>query len=160
MQRRTPESESRWRLRRRRSAQDPPRQGPLRRVKARRPRDAGLRSPSSSRSEARASYLSALHTRDIFRQLIADEIRTGRLTPARRRRVVQYAASMGLSAVEAGQLISACRKELLTSEDPAERHRALELVEPPPERWPIALKLSIVVGLAILLDLLLLKWLW
>ena len=52
----------------------------------------------------------------IFRQLIADEVRTGRLTRARRRRIVQYAAHLGLSAVQVGRLIAECREEATRSD--------------------------------------------
>jgi hypothetical protein len=91
---------------------------------------------------------------DIFRQLIADEIRTGRLTPARRRRIVRYAAQLRLSAVDAGMMIAQCREEVLQSRDPDERLHALRLVEPPKPRIPIAYKLSVVVLIAIIIDLL------
>ena len=106
------------------------------------------------------AYVPSIETRDVFRQMIAMELRNGRLTPARRRRIVRYAAQMGLSAVEAGQLIAACRKEALQSEDPRARHHALRLVEPPPERAPVVLILSVALALAILLDLIFVSWLW
>ena len=117
------------------------------------PREARSRVDSSS------SYVAALGTREIFRQLIANEIRSGRLTPARRRRIVRYAASLGMSAVEAGELITACHKQIMESDDPAGRYHALRLVRAQPGRVPLALKISIVIVLAILLDLLLVLWL-
>lgn len=49
---------------------------------------------------------------ETFRQLIIDELRNGRLTPVRRRRIVRYAAHLGVSAVEAGHLIAVCREEV------------------------------------------------
>ena len=107
-----------------------------------------------------ATFVPSIDTRDVFRQMIALELRNGRLTPARRRRIVRYAAQMGLSAVEAGQLIAACRKETLRSDDPTERYHALRLVEPTPRRIPVALILSVAVALAILIDLIFIAGLW
>ena len=72
-----------------------------------------------------------IENREIFAELIAEEIRSGRLTTERRRRIVRYAAGMGLSAVEAGRLMDACREEALQSEDAVIRGHALRLVEPP-----------------------------
>ena len=105
-------------------------------------------------------FVRSIDTQDIFRQLITDELRNGRLTPARRRRIVRYAAGLGLSAVQAGRLVEACRREVLQSSDPAERYHALRLVEAPPTKVPTPLKIAIVVAAAILVDVLLVKWLW
>lgn len=120
------------------------------------------RRDTSSRERDREclAFAPSIGTDDIFRQLIADEIRNGRLSPSRRRRVVRYAAQLGLSAVEAGELIVACREEALQSNDSTEQFHALRLVEPPPPAVPIPIKIALVVGLAILLDLLVVAWLW
>ena len=116
--------------------------------------------PENTDREGVRQFLPPIDTRDIFRELIATELRHGRLTQARRRRIVRYAAQMGLSAVEAGRLITACRAEAMQSGDPAEKYHALRLVEPAPERIPMGLKLALVVALAILLDLVVVRWLW
>lgn len=79
-------------------------------------------------------YTSRIENHEIFRQLIAEELRSGRLNPARRRRIVRYAARMGLSAVEAGQLLSTCREEALACDDPIVREHGLRLVLPPERR--------------------------
>ncbi len=104
-------------------------------------------------------FVPSIDTQDIFRQLITDELRNGRLTPARRRRIVRYSAGLGLSAVQAGRLVKACRQEVLQSSDPAERYHALHLVEAPPTKVPTPVKIAIVVAAAILVDVLLVKWL-
>ena len=65
----------------------------------------------------------------VFRQLIEDEIRSGRLTKSRRRRIVRYAAQLRLSAVEAGQLIEACRQRVLEDSQPQQQPHALRLVQ-------------------------------
>jgi len=105
-------------------------------------------------------FVPSIDTNEVFRQLIVDEIRNGRLTPARRRRIVRYAAQLGLSAVQAGRLIAACRQEVLQGRDPTERYHALHLVEPTPTRVPTHIKIALVIAGAIVLDLLLLNWLW
>lgn len=104
-------------------------------------------------------FVPTIDTQDVFHQLIADELRCGRLTPARRRRIVRYATQLGLSAVQAGQLVEACREEALESHNPIERYHALRLVEPAPARIPTPLKIALVIISAIVLELLLLHWL-
>lgn len=111
-------------------------------------------------SEGPPTYVPKIEMREIFHQMIADELRNGRLTRERRKRVIRYAAQLGLSAVEAGRLITTCREQVLESTDPVERGYALKLVEPEPERIPVAFKLAAVVVLAIVADLLLLGWPW
>ena len=88
---------------------------------------------------------------EIFRELIAQEVRSGRLTPSRRRRIVRYASHLHLSAVETGRLIAECREEALESEDPEVVYHALRLVEPPPAAIPLLVKLAIVMTAAIIL---------
>ncbi len=65
--------------------------------------------------------------------MIAHEVRSGTLTAARRRRIVRYAAKMGLTAVEAGELVQECREAALLSDDPQVRRFALRL--PPPANF-------------------------
>ena len=84
----------------------------------------------------------------MFRQLILGEIRNGRLSRWRRRRIVQYAAAMGLSATEAGDLLAACREEVLQS--PCERERIYAFkTDPKPANlsWvaPVLLAIAILV---------------
>jgi len=70
-----------------------------------------------------------IEIRDVFRQLLMDEIRSGRLSPARRRRIVRYGAKLRMSAVEVGQLVQECKEEALESADPTTRVHALRLAE-------------------------------
>jgi len=53
----------------------------------------------------------SISAKAVFRQLIDEEVRSGRLTALRRRRIVRFAAGMGLSATEVGRLIQECREE-------------------------------------------------
>ena len=104
------------------------------------------------------SFAPTIPTEDIFRRLIAEEIRSGRLTPRRRRKIVQYAAQLQLSATQAGELIEACRQGALDSEDPVEQRCAFRLVDAPRPKIPTHLKITLVILAAIVFDLLLLKW--
>ena len=106
------------------------------------------------------TFVPSIDTRDVFRTLIAEELRNGRLTPTRRRRIIRYAAALKMSAVEAGRLIAACREEALRSNDLTERYHALRLAEPRPARTPIALRIAIVVTLVLIVDLLIVGWPW
>ncbi len=94
-----------------------------------------------------------ISTRDIFEQLIADELRAGRLTASRRKRIVGYATGMGLSAVQAGRLITACRDEALAGDDEVARHHALRLVDPPADGLSKRARLSWFLAAVIALDL-------
>ena len=105
-------------------------------------------------------FAPSIDTREVFRRLITDELRDGRLTPSRRRRIVRYAAHFGLSAVQVGRLITTCREEALRSADPSERRHALRLIEPAPTRVPTPLKIALIVVGTVLLSLLVAKWLW
>ena len=96
-------------------------------------------------------FVRRIDTQEIFRELIAQEVRSGRLTPSRRRRIVRYAAQLHLSAVETGRLIAECRAEALESDDPQEIYHALRLVEPPRAEMPVAFKVAIVAAGAIVL---------
>jgi len=96
-----------------------------------------------------------IKTEDVFRSLIADELRNGRLSAARRRRIVRYAAAMGLNATEAGEVISECRIVALSDPDPHIRRHAMRLVHPDPPLIPAGLKLALAVIVAVALDALL-----
>jgi hypothetical protein len=48
---------------------------------------------------------------NVFRTLVRDEVRTGRLSPLRRRRLVRYAAHLGISPRELGDLVSRFKSE-------------------------------------------------
>lgn len=125
------------------------------------PYDKCEQPPDEDATPARGRGLApALDDGEIFRQLIKTELRNGRLTPSRRRRIVRYAAKLRMSAVEAGQLIARCREEALQSDHPTERFHALRLVEPETGHTPITLRISLVIALAILVDLLVLGWPW
>jgi len=101
-----------------------------------------------------------LDTRTIFREMIARELRSGRLTAAQRARFVRYAAQMGLSATQAGLLIAECRDEALQSGDGEIREFALRLVEPVEPLIPTWFKIAVVIVAALTLDVLIVLWIW
>jgi len=100
-----------------------------------------------------SSFAPPVSQEEIFRQLIEDELKEGRLTRSRRKRIVRYAVHLRLSAIQVGRMIQDGRRKALDSDDPAVRRHALKLVEPPPERIPVAWKISAVIALAIVADL-------
>ena len=111
---------------------------------------------------------SRIEMREIFRALILDEIRRGGLTKTRRRRIIQYAAHLNLSATEVGRMITTCRDELLTGDDPDAKSLAVRMVqqEAPPAActspWAtlgmFALR-GLTVGFWLIVGLMLLAWL-
>jgi hypothetical protein len=90
-------------------------------------------------------------TKTIFREMIAAEIRAGRLSAARRARIVRYASQIGLSAVETGRLIHDCVYEALEDRDPAVQACALRLAVQPPRRRLLSPHVSIVTGILLIL---------
>lgn len=119
--------------------------------------------------DAESSNDQRIDTREIFRRLILDEIRRGALDRPRRRRIIQYAAQLKLSAVEIGQLINSCRDELLAGEDHEGRHMAVRLLQDEddqvvhPEGWHLLAMFTLrglTIGLWIIAGILLLAWLF
>ncbi|MGD2109630.1 MAG: hypothetical protein PVI86_09585 [Phycisphaerae bacterium] len=114
--------------------------------------------PSENREGPRTDipvYVPSIDTDDIFRRLIADELRSGRLTRAQRKRIVSYGTSMGLTAVQMGRLIETCRTEALESDDETERYHALRLADPASPVIPTHVKIWALVAAAIALDIVL-----
>ena len=103
-------------------------------------------------------YMPSIDTHDVFRELIASEIRDGRLSASRRRRIIRYAAHLGLSAVETGKMIARCRDQAIQSDDPNERAFALRLVPEEPARIPKALIVAMAVIVFATLNALALNW--
>ncbi len=86
----------------------------------------------------------------IFRELIAVELRAGRLTPSRRARIVRYASQIGLSAVQAGRFITECRDDALDHSDESIRGFALRLADPPPRRFALSPHVAIITGILLI----------
>ena len=105
-------------------------------------------------------FAPTIDTHDVFRSLIADELRHGRLNRAHRRRIVGYAARLGLTAVQTGRLIEECREDALHSRDPVERRHALRLIEAEEPLVSTHTKIALVVGAALLVDWILIRWVW
>ena len=90
-------------------------------------------------------------TSTIFRELIAVELRAGRLTPLRRARIVRYASQIGLSAAETGQLIAECRDEAFDQSKQKIGDFGLRIVDPPARLPPLAPKVAITTGILLLM---------
>ncbi len=70
-----------------------------------------------------------LSNKAIFRRLIGEEIRNGRLSTHRRKRIVQYAAHLGLSAVEMGEMIEQCSQDCFGESHPQNLQPELQMME-------------------------------
>lgn len=105
-------------------------------------------------------FTPTIDTDDIFRMLIADELRHGRLNGAQRRRIIRYAARLGLSAVQIGRLVEECREDALLSSDPVERRHALRLVRAEAPLISTHTKIALVVGAAIMFDWIVVRSIW
>ncbi len=118
---------------------------------------SGAAEQSDGRAETR-DYVPSIDMQDVLRQLIVDEVCAGNLTKSRRRRIVRYAASMGLNAVQAGRLIDECRSEASAGDAPVDPYRGLRMVQPPASRVPESFGLWSAVAMAIIADILILLW--
>lgn len=117
--------------------------------------DGGPRRLGLARGYCEGEGNGRLDTETIFRELIRQEILAGRLNRKQRRRVVRYAAQLGLSAVEAGEMIAECRRAALPAkQSPHEvRNDSQELAG----RFRFG-RIALVAA-ALILELLLLAWL-
>ncbi len=90
-------------------------------------------------------------TECIFRELIAVELRAGRLTRMRRARIVRYASQIGLSAVDTGRLIAECQSSHLDRTDSASEQPNLRLVGVPARRIALRPRVAITTGILLLI---------
>ena len=106
----------------------------------------------------RSRPMSRYQLHKIFREVVKSEVADGRLSPWRRRKLVQYAASLRISAVEAGELIQEAIRargvEEIGEEEPAPR---LRLVPPARRTWPIWAKLTAALAVVALIRLIVLN---
>jgi hypothetical protein len=110
-------------------------------------------------SEATSGW-ARLDTDTIFREMIARELRAGRLTHARKPHIERFGADLGLSTEEANSAIIECREEALHSADSAERRFARRLLDPRPARISTKWKMAVAIAVAIALDVALFVWLF
>ena len=101
-----------------------------------------------------------LDTRAIFEKLIENEVRSGRLSPWRRRRIIKYAAQLRLSAIEAGKMIDECRRRM-EADRATDPRPAFKIIRQEDDNADAATvwKIWLIVVAAIIFDLLMIKWL-
>lgn len=58
--------------------------------------------------DAPARRRNKIEIEEILRTMIAAEVWSGRLTPKRRKRIIQFASQLGISPIQAGNLVQAC----------------------------------------------------
>ena len=91
--------------------------------------------------------------REIFREMVRAETRNGPLNPLRRRRLIQYAAALKLTPLEAGKIITeVCREnERLRGQQTPVIYRMVEAAAAP-RRWPVWLKIGLPLAAAFAID--------
>jgi len=97
---------------------------------------------------------------EIFEHMFTQELRDGRLTPKRRKRLVQYAAQMGLSARQAGMLMDRCCQNAIAKGVERAHGQALRLADPPLPRISEPTRITIIIIISLVVDTLLIYWLW
>lgn len=100
--------------------------------------------------------LSRYELHNIYREMVRWELSNGRLSAWRRRKLVQYAASMRLSAVEAGELIQeAIRASLQEAADDERDQLSLgrtQVDQVDEASWPRWAKLSLALVAVVLVQ--------
>lgn len=120
----------------------------------------GLRRLPVTGEERLPVFRPKIDNETIFRELIKAELRNGRLSPWRRRKIVRYAAHLNMSAVEVGQWITQVRKELVAGGNPTHRQQALRFVDACDDQPRRKVNIVLVVALVLLVDLCVVVWLW
>jgi len=84
----------------------------------------------------------------IFRQLIDQELRRGRLNKPARARIVRYACGMGLSATRAGELVRERAERISRECEAPQREFALRVLHETEESGCVATPLLFAIGVA------------
>lgn len=85
-------------------------------------------------SEREEVFVPPVDREAIFRELILQEVRYGRLNKAARARIVRYACGMGLSATQAGKLIHTCQEEVARERQSPHTPHQLTIVQSEPRQ--------------------------
>ena len=105
----------------------------------------------------RSRPMSRYQVHKIFREMVRGELANGRFSARRRRRLVHYAASLRISAVEAGELIQeVVRAEGGLDTNINEPAPHLRLLPAPKRTWPTWAKLTAALAAVLLVNLLVL----
>lgn len=98
--------------------------------------DASWRGDAACWSDNHRHAFSRSERQRIFREMVMAEMRNGSLSAMRRVRLVQFAARLGLSSLEAGSLISDARQDLVDARSMAHGRPGMTFVhEQPRESW-------------------------
>ena len=102
--------------------------------------------PSTGTKRGARPFEPSVDREAIFRMLIHQELRHGRLHKSSRARIVRYACGMGLSAVRAGELVRECAEELARDGDAFERQFALRVLRDPGRSDQVPISLLAAIG--------------
>jgi len=117
--------------------------------------------PATSESEARPpARFTRLGFEQIFKRMVADELQRGPLPYRRRRKLMRYAAQIGIKPFQASLLIAEAQREAghLDDIDQIDVHDAADVTTLiHPERWPLWFKLTAALIVAIIVDLMIIR---
>ena len=106
------------------------------------------------------SSLDPLDKRQVFKQMVVGTLESGFLRYSKRKALLDYAARIGISEFDAMLLIAEAQF-YADQIEPAQVDSAVVLGEPPRvETWSPATKLLLALGMAVVLDVTLICWLF
>ena len=94
----------------------------------------------------------------IFREMVVGEMRRGIMTRRRWRRLVQYAAMLDISAIEAGELIADARETVARAEVSPFAHHPARHHSTSREPWPFWVTLSVTCAILAVIDAVFFHW--
>ena len=103
-------------------------------------------------------FMPRIDTAEILGRIIAEDLRSGRLTARRWRAISRYAEDFGFSEAQTDRLIHQCRNEALASSDPVERYYGRRLSMPMRSMALSAVRFAILAACLIALEIVLLDY--
>ena len=105
-----------------------------------------------------AMGLSRAERHRLFREMVVGEMARGIMTRRRWRRLVQYAAMLDISAIEAGELIADAREAVARAGVPPFAHHPVRHHSTCREPWPFWVTLSVTCAVLAVIDAVFLHW--
>ncbi|UCG17723.1 MAG: hypothetical protein JSV19_06775 [Phycisphaerales bacterium] len=105
-----------------------------------------------------AMGLSRAERHRLFREMVVGEMARGIMSRRRWRRLVQYAAMLDISAIEAGELIADAREAVARTEVPPFPHHPVRHHPTSREPWPFWVTLSVTCAILAVIDAVFFHW--
>lgn len=94
----------------------------------------------------------------LFREMVVGEMARGTMTRRRWRRLVQYAAMLDISAIDAGELIADARDAVARAGARPFAHHPARHNSPSREPWPFWVTLSVTCAILAVIDAMFFHW--